>query len=63
MEHERDGNTNCIWRTLNNPRGIDNGTGRLGNKKTSRDHSDYSIIKIDQNTEKNSGDLNRLAVT
>ena len=33
------------------------------NQRTSGDHPDYSIIKIDQNTEKSSGDLKRFAVT
>ena len=39
------------------------GTGRFGNKQTSRDHLDYSIIKIGQNTEKGPGNLRTLAVT
>ena len=30
---------------------------------TSEDHSNYSIIKIGHNTEKDPGDLRRLAVT
>ena len=38
------------------------GTKRLGNKRASGDHPNYSI-KIGQNTEKSSGDLRRLAVT
>ena len=38
-------------------------TGGLGNKRTSRDHPNYSIIEIGQNTEKSPGDLKRLAVT
>ena len=37
-------------------------TGGLRNNRTSGDHLNYSIIEIDQNTEKSSGDL-RLAVT
>ena len=32
------------------------------NKRTSGDHPDYSIIKIDQNTAKSPRDLRRLAV-
>ena len=32
-------------------------TGRLGNIKTSGNHANYSIINIDQNTEKSRGDL------
>ena len=38
-------------------------TGGLGNKRTSRDHPNYSIVEIGQNTEKSPGDLTRLAVT
>ena len=38
-------------------------TGRLGNKKPSRGHSNCSIIENDQNTEKSLGDLRKLAVT
>ena len=39
------------------------GTGGVGNLKTSRDHPNYSIVRIGQNTEKNPGHLRRLAVT
>ena len=39
------------------------GTGGLGNKRTVGDHPNYSLIEIDQNTEKSPGDLRRLAVT
>ena len=35
----------------------------LGNQRISRDHPDYSIIKIAQNTETSSRDLRRLPVT
>ena len=35
----------------------------LGNKRTSGDHPNYSIVKIGWNTEKSPGDLNRLVVT
>ena len=38
-------------------------TGRLENKRASGDYSDFSIIKIGQNTEKSPGELRRLAVT
>ena len=37
-------------------------TGGLGNKRTSGDHQDYSIVEIGQNTEKSPEDLRRLAV-
>ena len=42
---------------------IGSGTGRLGNKRTSGDHPNYSIVEIGQNTEKRPGDLRKLAVT
>ena len=56
MEHEDDNYTNsdwCFW----------NGTRGLGNKRTSGDHPNYSIIENGQNTVKSPGDLRRLAVT
>ena len=63
MEYESDGDSNCNWGTWNDPQRIGTWTGRLGNKSTSRDHPDYSSIKIGQNTEKSPGDLGRLAAT
>ena len=39
------------------------GTGRFGNKRTSRDQLNYSIIKIVQNSEKSPGDLQGFVVT
>ena len=50
MEHEGGGDTSCNWCTRYNCQ-------RLGNKRTSGDYSNYSIIKIDQNTEKSPGNL------
>ena len=38
-------------------------TRGLGNKRTSGDHPNNSIIEIGHNTEKSSGDSRRLAVT
>ena len=58
MEHEGDGDTNCNWCTQNNPQRIDKETERLKNKR-SGNNTDYSIIKIDQNTKKSPGDLVR----
>ena len=63
MEYEGEGDTNCDWCTCNNPQRISKGTKGLKNKRTSEDHSDYSIIKIGKNTEKSPGDLRRLAAT
>ena len=34
-------------------------TGELENKRTSRDHPKYNIVKIGQNTEKSPGDLGK----
>ena len=62
MEHEDDSATDYNWCTWNNPQRIGKRTGRLGNKRTNRDHPEYSIIKIGQNTEKSPGDLRKLAV-
>ena len=42
---------------------IDTGTGGIGYKRTSENIPNYCIIKIGQNTEKNPGNLRRLAVT
>ena len=42
---------------------INKGTGGLGNKRTGRDYSNYSIVEIGQNTEMSPGDLRRLVVT
>ena len=56
MEHEVDGDTNCKWYSRNSHQSIDTGSGGLGNKRTSGDHPNYGIVKIDQNTEKSLGD-------
>ena len=59
-EHERDSNSNCNWCVRYSHRRICTETGGLGNKQTSGDNPDYSIIKIGPNTEKNPGNLKRL---
>ena len=63
MEQEDDGDTNCKSYARYKPQRIGKGTRRFENKRTSRGHPDYSIIKIGQSTEKSPGDLRRLAVT
>ena len=55
------GNTNCSCCAWYSHKSIGTGTGRLENKRRNRDHSDYSIIKITQNSEKSPGDLRILA--
>ena len=57
MEHKGDGDTICNWYTWNDPKRIGKRTERLRNWRTSGDYPDYSITKINQNTEKSPGDL------
>ena len=63
MEHVSDGDINRNWHAQYRHQMIFTGTRGLGNKNTSGDHPNDSIIKIRQNTEKSPGDLERLAVT
>ena len=63
MEHENDGDTNNNWNPRYSQHRIDEETGGLGNKRTSRGHLNNSIIEIGQNPEKSPGDLRRLNVT
>ena len=63
MEHKSDDDTSYNWCTQNGPQRLGKGTVRVGDQRKNGNHPNYSIIKISQNTEKNSGDLRRLAVT
>ena len=63
MEHENDGDTNCDWCARYSHQWIVTRTGRLGNKRTSRDHPNSSFLEIGHNNEKSPGDLKWLAVT
>ena len=63
MEHESDDDNSCNWCSWYGHKRINTGTGGLRNKSTSGDHKNYSIIKINQNIEKSSWDLRRLAIT
>ena len=56
MEHEGDSETNSNRCTQNNPERICIGSGWLGNKKTSCDLLDSSIIKFGQNAKESPGD-------
>ena len=60
---ESDGDTNYNWYTRYSYQRNSTGTGGLGNKRSSEDHPNYSIIKVGQNTEKSPGDLRKLTVT
>ena len=63
MKHEGDNYTNRDWCFWYSHQRIIKVTGGLENKRTRGDHPNYYIIENSQNTEKNSGDLRRLAVT
>ena len=63
MEHEGDGDTNCYRYTWNDTQRLTQGAARVGNRRTRRDHLNYSIAKIGLNTEKNPGKLKRFDVT
>ena len=63
IEHGDDCDTNCNWCTQNDPQRLVKGTGRVGNRKSSRDHPNYDIVYIGQNTAKSPGDVRRLYVT
>ena len=63
MEHESDSDTNCNCYACYSYLRIGEGIGGIGNKGTSRDHPNYSIIKIGQNTEKSPRHLRKLGFT
>ena len=58
-----DGDINYNWCACYSHQRIDKKTEELGNKRTSGNHANYSMVEIGQNTEKSPGDLRRLAVT
>ena len=62
MEHNGDADTNCNLCTLNCPQRLGKGTEKVGNRRTTLDPLNYSIIKIGQNTEKSPGDPRKLAI-
>ena len=63
MEPESDGGTNYKWSAWNGPQKLGKETERARNQRTNRDHLNYHINKIGQNTEKNFWDLRIVAVT
>ena len=63
MEHKSDGNTKCNWRAQYSHQRISTGIEGLGNKRTSGDYPNDSIVEIYQNTDESPGDLRRFAVT
>ena len=63
IEHESDDDNSCNWCARYTHQRIGTGTGGLENKWTRRDHPNYRIIKIGQNTEKSPGDLRSYLMT
>ena len=63
MKHEGGCETNCSCCVRNNPQGLRKWAGMVENQKISRDHSNNSIVKIGQNTQKSPGDLRRFVVS
>ena len=63
MGHGSHGNTNYNWYTRYSYQRIGTGTGGLGTKRTSRDHPNYEIDEIIQNTENSPEYLRILDVT
>ena len=57
VEHESDVSTNYNWSSWYSHQMINKKTGRLGNKRTSRDHPNYCIVEIGQNSKKSPGAL------
>ena len=63
MEHKSDVDINCNWPARYSYQRVGTVILELGNLGTSENHPNYSINKIDKNTENSPGDLRKLAVT
>ena len=63
MEYEGDGDDSCYCFARYDTNRLGKGAERVGNRKTSREHPNYSIVEIGQNTEKSSAGLVGLIVT
>ena len=55
--------TNCSWCTWNGPQESGKGTEGIGNQSMKKDHLDYSIVEISQNTQESPGDQTKIVVT
>ena len=63
IEHENDGDIICNLCSRYGHQKLVKWTGGLGNEGRRRDHPNYSLAKICQNTKKIRGDLGRLPAT
>ena len=61
VEHESDDYTKWNWCFWYSHQRIGKGDGGFGTNRTSGDHTDDSIVWIENNTEKSPGDLRRIA--
>ena len=62
VEHEADTDKSCNWQVWNCSQRMLKETEIVGSWMTNRNHPNYSIVEIDQNTEKSPGDFKRPAV-
>ncbi len=60
MEYEVNGNTNCIGEFGTALQKLGKGNGRVGNRRTSRENLNDSIVKTGRNTKQSPGDMRRL---
>ena len=63
MQHEGHGDTNCNCSSWYSHQRTGTRTGGLGNKRTSKDHPKFGVIKIGKDTEKSPGNLRWLEET
>ena len=63
VEHEGDGITSRNRRAWKGSQWLRKYTGRVGNQTTNKNHPDYCIVNISQNTEKCPDDLRRIALS
>ena len=58
VEHLGDDDSDCSWCTWNGLQNLGKRTGKIGNQRKNRDHSEGNTVKIGWNTEKGPGNLN-----
>ena len=63
MEHEDGGDASCSWYTWNDHQEFEEETRGILNQMKNRDHPDYNVIEIGQNSLKIPEHLRRFAVT
>ena len=61
VEHGSNDDINCYWRTWYDSRSFGKKNRGNENQMKNRDHPDYIIVMISQNTEKSPGDRRKFA--